>query len=156
MTQEAPFEALLRRYRGLLFSLCRRYSRRGMDFDDLLQEASLALWRGREVLLAMPVGVQQARMVWVTARNTMIDLHRRTPTTEPLPSGYEPTVDDRSLIHELRERIALLDEPDRQLVELQLEGFSYAEIAERTGLTEKNVSVRLVRIKDRLRHDFVS
>lgn len=156
MTQEAPFEALLRRYRGLLFSLCRRYSRRGMEFDDLLQEASLALWRGRDMLLAMPVGVQQARLVWITARNAMVDVHRRTPPTEPLPQGYEPPGDDRSLIHELRERIALLDEDDRQLVELQLEGFSYAEIAQCTGLSEKNVSVRLVRIKERLRRDFVA
>ena len=37
-----PFEAMLHRHRGLLFSLCRHYSRRGLEVDDLLQELTVA------------------------------------------------------------------------------------------------------------------
>ena len=59
--------------------------------------------------------------------------------------------EDRSLLRELHERIALLDEPDRTIVRLQLEGYNYVEIGDRVGMTEKNVSVRLVRIKEKLR-----
>ena len=55
------------------------------------------------------------------------------------------------MIRELHERTALLDEPDRSIVRLQLEGYDYKEIGERVGITEKNVSVRLVRIKEKLR-----
>jgi DNA-directed RNA polymerase specialized sigma24 family protein len=36
-------------------------------------------------------------------------------------------------------------------VRLQLEGYNYVEIGEQVGMTEKNVSVRLVRIKEKLR-----
>ena len=39
-------------------------------------------------------------------------------------------------------------------MKLQLEGYNYEEIAEMTGLTVKNVSVRLVRVKDKLRSYF--
>ena len=53
MKLQDPFEAMLHRYRGLLFSLCRHYCRRGLEADDLLQEATVALWRDRERLLSL-------------------------------------------------------------------------------------------------------
>jgi RNA polymerase sigma-70 factor (ECF subfamily) len=81
----------------------------------------------------------------------MIDCLRKLKETEELPEGYETADEDRSMLRELHERIALLDEPDRSIVRLQLEGYNYEEIGERVGMTEKNVSVRLVRIKEKLR-----
>ena len=68
-----------------------------------------------------------------------------------MPEGYEMVDEDRTLLRELHERIALLDEPDRTIVLLQLEGYNYHEIGDMVGRTEKNVSVRLVRIKEKLR-----
>lgn len=146
-----PFEAMLHRHRGLLFSLCRHYSRRGLEIDDLLQEATVALWRDRERLLSLPA-IQQAALTWKIGRNAVIDCLRRVKETEALPEGYEVADDeDRTLLRELHERIALLTEPDRTIVRLQLEGYNYEEIGERVGMTVKNVSVRLVRIKEKLR-----
>ena len=55
-------------------------------------------------------------------------------------------------MQELHERIALLPEPDRTLVTMQLEGYSYEEIAKALGMTVKNVSVKLVRIKDNIQN----
>ena len=83
------------------------------------------------------------------------DLLLRTLNTEQsegeLPEGYEVADEDHSLLRELHDRIALLEEPDRSIVRLQLEGYSYKEIGDQLGITEKNVSVRLVRIKEKLR-----
>ena len=149
-----PFDALLHRYRGLLFTLCQRYSRRGTTVEDLLQEASVALWVKREVVLSLSTGPRQAALVWKIARNAVIDDLRRTPETEALPEGFDSTADDRTLLHELHERIALLTEPDRSIVKMQLEGYSYEEIGERLGLSEKNVSVRLVRVKEKIRKEW--
>ena len=70
---------------------------------------------------------------------------------EPMPENYEMASDDHSMVQELRERIAMLEEPDRSIVTMQLEGYSYEEIGAHLGMTEKNVSVRLVRIKEKLR-----
>lgn len=141
---------MLHRYRGVLFSLCRHYSRRGLEVDDLLQEVTVALWRDRERLLSLSA-VPQAALIWKIGRNKIIDCLRRLKETESLPEGYEVVDEDRSLLHELHEQIALLDEPDRSIVRLQLEGYNYQEIGNRMGMTEKNVSVRLVRIKEKLR-----
>ena len=93
-------------------------------------------------------------MVWRISRNAMIDTLRRTRELDSLSEGFDSVNDDRNLINELHERIELLDEPDHTIVKLQLEGYNYEEIAERTGLTVKNVSVRLVRVKDKLRKYF--
>lgn len=145
---------MLHRYNGLLFTLCRHFSRKGVEADDLLQDASVALWRDSERLLSLSAGPQQAALVWRISRNAMIDTIRRTRELDSLSDEYDREADDRNLINELHERIELLDEPDRSIVKLQLEGYNYEEIAERTGLTVKNVSVRLVRVKDKLRSYF--
>lgn len=141
---------MLHRNRGLIFSICRRYSKRGIGEDDLLQDVAVALWRNHEKLLALPK-VQQAALIWKIGRNAAIDTLRREKETVDLPEDYEKADEDRSLLRELRERIALLDEPDRTIVTLQLEGYNYEEIGEQVGITVKNVSVRLVRIKEKLR-----
>ena len=93
----------------------------------------------------------QAALIWKIGRNKIIDCLRREKETETLPEDYEVVDEDRTLLRELHERIALLDEPDRTIVRLQLEGYNYVEIGDRVGMTEKNVSVRLVRIKEKLR-----
>lgn len=151
-----PFDELLHRYRGLLFTLCSRFRHRGLDVDDLMQEASIALWRDRERLVGLGTGVQQAALVWRIARNAAIDALRRTDETDSLPDSYDQQDEDRTLLHELHEQIALLDEPDRTIVRLQLEGYSYEEIGQKVKMTEKNVSVRLVRAKEKLREKMTS
>lgn len=155
MKPKDPFEILLHRYNGLLFTLCRHFSRKGVVVDDLLQDAIVALWRDSERLLSLSAGPQQAALVWRISRNAMIDTLRRTRELDSLSDEYDREADDRNLINELHERIELLDEPDRSIVKLQLEGYNYEEIAERTGLTVKNVSVRLVQVKNSLRSYFL-
>ena len=51
----------------------------------------------------------------------------------------------------LRQRIARLGQYDRAIILLWLENMSYEEIAAVMGITVKNVSVRLYRIKEELR-----
>ncbi|MDQ8187382.1 sigma factor-like helix-turn-helix DNA-binding protein [Pelagicoccus sp. SDUM812002] len=50
----------------------------------------------------------------------------------------------------LYERIAELNEVDRSLTLLMLDGFSYREISEVLGYAESNVGVKLTRIRKRL------
>jgi RNA polymerase sigma-70 factor (ECF subfamily) len=150
-----PFEELLHRYRGLMLTLSRKFSRRGLEVDDLLQDAALAVWRAREQLYSMKTRGQEAAMVWKIARNAMIDTVRQTRETEELSENYETEAEDNSLLNELYEQINLLVEPDKTIIKLQLEGYNYKEIANKTNLTEKNVSVKLVRIKEKLRTHFI-
>lgn len=150
MRNKDPFEELLHRYRGLIFTLCSRFRHRGLDIDDLIQEASIALWRNHERLLALG-SIQQAALTWKIARNAVIDALRRTEDTDNLPEGYDERAEENGLLQELHEQIAHLEEPDRTIVRMQLDGYSYEEIGNALEMTEKNVSVRLVRAKEKLR-----
>ena len=53
---------------------------------------------------------------------------------------------------QLRKRIAKLGQFDRAIILLWLENMSYDEIAAVMGITVKNVSVRLYRIKEELKN----
>ena len=154
MRTKDPFDELLHRYRGLIFTLCSRFKHRGLEVDDLIQEASIALWRNREKLFSLG-SVQQAALTWKIARNAVIDALRRVEETDVLPEG-DIADDDRSLLHELHEQIGRLEEPDRSIVRMQLEGYSYEEIGNQLEMTEKNVSVRLVRAKEKLRKAMIN
>jgi RNA polymerase sigma-70 factor (ECF subfamily) len=116
----------------------------------MVQEAIIALWRTRERVLPLPK-LQQAALVWRIAHNAVVDCLRRTEDTQALREDYDEAAEDNSLVRELHEQIALLDEPNRTIVRMQLEGYSYEEIGEELGISVKNVSVRLVRIKEELR-----
>lgn len=59
-------------------------------------------------------------------------------------------VDRRDMIEKLYGAIHAMDDFDRALVLLMLEGLPYAEIAEVTGLTENHVGVALTRARRRL------
>ena len=142
------------RYRGLLFSVCRRHQRDGLTVDDLLQEVTLRLWELREKLLAIEPAPKQAVWLWRVARSTCIDLQRRTPSPTPLPDGYDTLAEDTALHDTLHELIAQLPEPDRTIVTLHLEGYDYTEIGKAVGMTKNNIGVRLMRIKERLKQQW--
>ena len=151
MKEQDTFNELMLRYRGLLFSVCCRYSRRGLEVDDLLQETTLALWDLREKLFGIKPPPNQAAWIWRVARNRCIDLQRHTPPPSPLPDDYDTPADDLSLHHALHELIAQLSEPDHTIVTMHLEGYDYKEIGRKTGMTKNNIGIRLMRIKDKLR-----
>lgn len=148
------FSELVLRYRGLLFSVCHRYSRRGLDEDDLLQEVLVAMWHRREKLFSIDSTPKQAAWVWHVARSTCVDLLRRTPLSYPTPEGYDQTADDTAQHEALMELIALLPEPDRTIVTMHLEGYDHREIGRQVGMTRNNIGVRLMRIKEKLKQQW--
>lgn len=154
VTDRETFNGLMIRYRRLLFAVCCRYARRGLDADDLLQEVMLALWHHRETMTGINSPPKQAAWIWRVARSTCIDIMRRTPPPCPLPEGYDAAAADNTNRLALRELIALLDEPDRTIVTMHLEGYEYKEIGKATGMSKNNVGVRLMRIKDKLKEQW--
>ena len=145
---------MMLRYRGLLFSVCRRHQRDGLEVDDLLQEVSVRLWELREKLLAIEPAPKQAVWLWRVARSTCIDLQRRTPSPAPLPEGYDTPDEDTALHDTLHELIAQLPEPDRTIVTMHLEGYDYTEIGKAVGMTKNNIGVRLMRTKEKLKQQW--
>ena len=149
------FSEIMLRYRGLLFSVCRRYANDDMEVDDLLQESTLALWNLREQLFSITLAPKQAAWIWRVARSTCIDLWRKKSNKQvPLPNNYDAPAEDTTLHDTLHELIAHLPEPDRTIVRMHLEGYEYKEIGQSVGMTKNNIGVRLMRIKEKLREQW--
>lgn len=151
MKGQESFNELILRYRKLLFYVCNRYSRNGLTADDLLQESTLVLWHHRETLFSITSPPKQAAWILRVAKNTCIDIQRRTRQTEPLYEDYEKPIEDNTLHDTLQELIELLAEPDRTIAKLHLQGYGYKEIAQKTGLKKNNVGIRMMRIKEKLK-----
>lgn len=154
MKGQDSFSETLLRYRGLLFSVCRRYSRDGLTVDDLLQEVTLTLWELRDKMMSITPAPRQAAWIWRVARSRCIDLQRSTPPPQPLPDDYDAPGEDLSLHNTLHELIAQLEEPDRTIVTMHLEGYDYREIGRQVGMTKNNVGIRLMRIKEKLKQQW--
>ena len=90
------------------------------------------------------------------AVNTALVHRRKRRATEPLPElrdpahGAQQSLEDEERLAALRAAIATLPDQDRLTMTLLLEGLSYKEIAEITGLTVNHVGVKISRIKDTL------
>ena len=64
---------------------------------------------------------------------------------------YDDEDHETRQVRQLHERIQRLDLIDRALVMMWLEGMSYEEIADVVGISVKNVGVKLIRIKEKLK-----
>lgn len=149
------FPDLVRAHEGIIRRVARAYGDTREEREDLAQEICLQLWRARESF-----GGRAKVSTWVcsVALNTAISVLRRRsrrPRTEPLPQSVDPPAgerEDRSReLEMLYAAMRRLGEAERALVLLWLEERSYGEIAEVLGLTVSNVSVRLVRAKEKLK-----
>lgn len=155
MVTDKGFNGIVLRHKGLLFAVCRRYARRGLDEEDMLQEVLVVLWERREQLMSIASTPQQASWMWRVARSTCVDLLRKEPPSYPVPENFDAPDEDTALNRDLHEQIALLPEPDRSIVTLHLEGYDYKEIGRKLGMTKNNVGIRLMRIKERLKKEMI-
>ncbi len=153
--QEEKFQDWLEKYKGMLVKIARSFSNASEDFDDLFQEILLQLWRsipsfnGRSSssTWVYRVGLNRA-LVWKrgeTKRENLIHiLTQETPLAEAASQANEKRTEC------LYAAIRKLNQADRALVLLALEGLSYREISSIMEITETNVGVRLNRAKTKL------
>ncbi len=129
------------------------FSKDSEEVNDLFQETLLNLWQG---LPAFQGKSTLSTWIWRVCFNTCISSERKKKkhTTVPLPENlnlFEEKDEDSRQIRMLYDRIHRLSPFDRAIVLLWLENMSYEEIASVVGISVKNVSVRLFRIKEKLK-----
>lgn len=153
--QEA-FMELVYEHQGILWRISSIYAKEKAEAQDLVQDILLQLWQ------AWPVfNGRSAFSTWMyrVALNTAL-MHRRKRKVRPEDyadsfSSFEmfeaaPSRDNED-VRVLYGCIRELPTLDRAIILLYLEQYSYQDIAEMTGLTKSNISVRIVRIKSKLR-----
>jgi len=145
-------EEWLRLHKGLLFKVVRAYTR--TYHDDLFQEIIIQVWR------SIPSFRQESFVTtWLyrIALNTAIRWSKKEKKyagAETLDSVQHVLRENSVQIDErlswLYEEIYKLDEIDRSVTLLLLEGFSYKEMAAILCISESNVGVKINRIKKQL------
>jgi len=159
---DEQFAALLEQQQRALYKVAYIYCRDPEERRDLIQEMAIALWQS-----LAKFNNQSSIHTWTyrVAMNVAISYRRsesrRIRDTRPLELGLnladanETFGADHHNGRILRELIDGLNELDRALVLLYLEGFDHAEIARVLGTTDSNVGTRLGRIKSRLKTQII-
>jgi len=145
------FEGWIEAHKAIPLKVARAYGATHADREDLFQEIALQLWHSVEAFRG-----DAAVTTWIyrVALNTAMTWRRRerkhgTGRHDLAAAGgllAEPDVRDPRL-EWIYARIAELDEVNRSLALLMLDGFSYRDMSQILGLGESNVGVRINRIK---------
>ena len=154
-TLELDFARTVREHKGTIYTVCYMFSKDEDEVADLFQDILINLWKGFPKFRG-----ESSVRTWIyrVSLNTCISSERkkkRKGETVPLEMDinlFDDSMEDLKQIRLLQSRISRLGPFDRAIVLLWLENLSYDEIGAIVGITAKNVSVRLFRIKEQLRN----
>lgn len=153
--QQRLFDQWLQSHQGLFFKVVRAYAFTPEDQEDLFQEIATQVWRS-----AAHFRGEATATTWIyrVALNTAIAWTRKESKhrdgKQPVEGAdaailrASPVTDPR--IEWLYGQIRQLNEIDRSLTLLLLDGFTYQEMAAMLGITESYVGVKINRIKTHL------
>ena len=152
---EVDFTKIVREHKGTIYTVCYMFSKDEDEVADLFQDILVNLWKGFENFRG-----ESSVRTWIyrVSLNTCISADRkkkRKGETVPLDMSinlFDDSAEDIRQVRMLQNRISRLGPFDRAIVLLWLENLSYDEIGAIVGISAKNVSVRLFRIKEQLRN----
>ena len=150
---ERELTQLVHEQKRTIYTVCYMFARDKDEAADLFQDVLINLWKG---IGKFRNDSEISTWVYRVSLNTCISADRKKrkmPTTR-LDMNIDLFDDDDTdsrQIQVLRQRIQRLQPLDRPLVLLWLERLSYQQIADIVGLTPKNISVRLTRIRLQLK-----
>ncbi len=153
-SKEQQFMNIIREHEQTIYTVCYMFSKDEEEVNDLYQDILVRLWKGFETF----EGKSDIR-TWIyrVSLNYCINFSNRQKKQREclnLDTGYlsEGSNLEKNLqIKQLYKRINMLGLIDRSVVLLWLEGLSYDEIGAILGISVKNVSFKLVRIKEKLK-----
>lgn len=156
MQNSDPFDKLLKRHRPMVWRMCWISAHGNYErCRDLVQEVSIALWRHFDQL--RPDATLQEERAWVRWQTrSVLDFHRRMQRPTPLPltpgmADMQAADDILEQQEELEELMSTLNDDERRMLRLQLEGYRADEIAEAMGLKRDAVYQRLHRVVGKMR-----
>lgn len=151
--KEKEFEQIVKEHKASIYTVCFMFAENAGDADDLFQEVLINIWKG---LGSFKGESKLSTWIWKISFNTCISQRRKKSFRGNAPLSmainlYEDDDTDSKQVQMLYKRIHRLQPFDRAIVLLWLEGIPYDEIAAIVGISQKNVSVRLVRIREELK-----
>ena len=156
MQNSDPFDELLKRHRPMVWRMCWISAHGNYErCRDLVQEVSIALWRHfGQLRRDATLHEERAWVRWQT--RSVLDFQRRMQRPTPLPltpgmADLQAADDILEQQEELEELMSTLNDDERRMLRLQLEGYRADEIAEAMGLKRDAVYQRLHRVVGKMR-----
>ncbi|MCI7045638.1 MAG: sigma-70 family RNA polymerase sigma factor [Prevotella sp.] len=152
--KEQEFTSIVKEHKSTIYTVCYMFSKDADEVNDLFQDILLNMWKGFD-------GFQGRSNIktWIykVALNTCITIDRKKKKRNTVELSldinlYEDNDSDTKQIKLLYDRINKLGPFDRAIILLWLDNMPYDEIGAVVGISPKNVSVRLVRIKEQLKN----
>ncbi len=149
------FEDIYNRYAPQIFRVCLGYTNDAEQAKDLVQETFISVWKN---VSGFRNQSQISTWIFRIATNNClraIAVAKRMPAAE-LPFDLAETFEEspEEKLSFLYKCIAELEETERIIISLELEGLPQAEIAAIVGLSNGNVRVKIYRIKEKLAQKF--
>lgn len=152
---EKEFAQIVREHKTTIYTVCYMFSKDKEEVEDLFQDILIALWQGLDSFR----GESNIRSwIYRISLNTCISAERKrrrrreSTRLDMNINLFSDTDEDSRQAQMLRVRISKLGVFDRAIILLWLENLSYEEIGAIVGISAKNVSVRLVRIREQLKN----
>ncbi|UJP66392.1 RNA polymerase sigma factor [Mongoliitalea daihaiensis] len=149
---EKEFLQLINTHQGTIFHLLRLYVSDATDRDDLKQEIVLQAWKSRDKFRQ-----DSSFNTWLYKLSlyTILTSKRKQQKisqvnleeAEGLAYADKP---DQEQVELLYRCISVLDDLNKTIITMHLDGFSNAEIAVFMGVTVNNLTVKLHRIKEKI------
>jgi RNA polymerase sigma-70 factor, ECF subfamily len=150
--QQRRFDEWLKGHQGLFFKVVRAYAFTPPDQEDLFQEIATQVWRsvpnfrGDAAVSTWIYRVAlNAAIAWTRKERKHRDGKQPVDGVDLALLQASPVDDSR--VEWLYAQIRGLNEIDRSLTLLLLDGFSYKEMGGMLGITENHVGVKIGRIK---------
>lgn len=153
-TSEQEFAQIIQQNRSTIYTVCYMFSKDEDEVNDLFQETLVNLWQGFDKFEGRS---NVKTWIYRVSLNTCISMDRKKKHRKTVPLSidinlFEDHDEGTKQIGLLHKRISKLQPFDRAIVLLWLENISYEEIGLIVGITTKNVSVRLYRIREQLKN----
>jgi RNA polymerase sigma-70 factor (ECF subfamily) len=150
--EEQLFLENINAHKGIILKIVNLYADNSEDKKDLCQEIIYQAWK------AVRGFKGEAKFsTWLYKISLNVSLTHLSKLKKHVKTSENITIPEFELPKELSERsdrlyraIKLLNEVDRGLIMLHLDGYDNASISEITGITKNNTGVKLHRIKQQL------
>lgn len=152
---DESFMQQLNQHQGIAHKVCGIYFSDAEEKQDVVQEMLYQLWRSYPGFDGRSKFSTWMYSVCLNTALTYLRKNKNNPKPLSLSQHHQqipdaPATDQEDDMQQLWEAIAALSQLNKAIVLLYLEDLSYEEIAQITGMSKSNVSVRLVRIKKEL------
>ncbi|WP_298316448.1 sigma-70 family RNA polymerase sigma factor [uncultured Aquimarina sp.] len=160
MSKEEEFTRIIKDNEGVIFKITTIYTDRSEDQQDLYQEIVYQLWKAYDSFRG---DAKVSTWMYRVALNTAITRLKKEKrkgnrigidqVVLRQTENYNTEFEEKLRI--LYAHIKMLNDLEKGLILLLLEGKKYEEIALITGLTPSNVGTRISRIKQKLKTQII-